>query len=196
MDVIVRTLGAGVLAASLAVGLAAAPSTATLDDTPRPSERAKRPDGAGKKTEPPRTVQTKTVLWFNKSVKRALAEDGITVAAVAPATKRNAVKFAFPAEAMADAISHQGGLALKRGEKSLTITDFAFDLSGKTVDLTVPDVGTVEDALTLKRVKVTTKKKVVLTRVGVADGTAAVLNEALGSDLFSDGMFLAKTRTK
>ena len=193
---IIRTLGTGVLAASLAVGLAAAPSIARPDDKPSPSERSKRPDDAGKKAKGPKTKQTKTILWFTKGVKRALAKDGITVDAVDPATKRNAVKFVFPAEAMADAISHQGGLELKRGEKSLTITDFAFDLSGKTVDVTVPDMGTVEDALTLKLVKVTKKKKVVLTRVAVGDGTAAVLNEALGSELFADGMFLAKTRTK
>jgi hypothetical protein len=190
-----RTIGLSVLTASLAAGLAAAPAVARPDGMPSTSTQKPRPDKP-EKAKGPKAGQTKTVLKFTKSVKRKLRKDGIRLSAVEPAMKRNNVKFVFPAEAMVEAIDHEGGLKLTRGDKSLTITDFAFDLSDKTVDVTVPGVGTVEDALALKRVKITKKRHVAMTRVAVGDGTAEVLNTALDSELFTDGMFLAKSRTK
>lgn len=192
-----RTMCVSLLSASVAAGLAAAPAVARPDE-PGTSAQKPRPEKPEKpeRAKGPKTEQTKTVLRFTRSVKRTLRKDGISVSAVEPAKKRNSVKFVFPAEAMVEAIDHQGGLELTRGDKSLTITDFAFDLSDKTVDVTVPGVGTVEDALALKRVKITKKRNVVLTRVAVGEGTAEVLNTALDSELFTDGMFLAKTRTK
>jgi hypothetical protein len=170
----------GVLAGALVTGMALAPAAA------KP-----KPDKPGSQAK----VKGTTSLMFTKSVKNKLSNDGIAVTAVDPGKKKNKVKFTFPAtQSEPQFIMHTGGLTFTRDGKSLTITDFKFDLSAKNVDVTVPNVGPVEDALDLSKLKIT--KKTVTARLKVAADKAAVLNGALETTLFTDGMFLAKTSTK
>lgn len=177
---IARRIAAASLAGGLAVGLVAGPVVA--------ANGKGKPDKGSK-------VKGTTSVMFTKSVKKKLVKDGIVVKAVDPAKKRNAVKFVFPAaQTSPQVITHTGGLEFVRGEKSLTITNFVFDLAAGNVDVTVPGVGDVPDALDLAKVKIT--KKTVKAHLNVALGKGEVLNTALGTTLFKDGMFLAKSNSK
>lgn len=152
---------------------------------------AKKPDTPGSQS----SVKGTTTVMFTKAVKKKLAKGGIAVEPVAPAKKRNAVKFTFPAaQTQPQLISHTGGISFARADAGLTLTDFVFDLENGTVDATVPGVGPVEDVLDLGKVKIT--KKTVTARLAVGMGQATVLNAALKTTVFSDGMFLAKSSTK
>ncbi len=140
-------------------------------------------------------VKGTTSVKLIKSVKTKLAKDGIKVDAVAPGKKRNKVKFVFPASRTdAQTINHEGGLVLMRADASLTATDFVFDLQAGNVDVTVPGVGVVEDVFDLSRTKV--NKKTVTARLMVASGKADLLNGALKTTMFKDGMFFAKSSSK
>ena len=148
-----------------------------------------KPDDRGSK------VKGTTSVKLTKSVKTKLAKDGIMVDAVAPGNKRNKVKFVFPATRPdAQTINHQGGLVLTRGDASLTVTDFVFDLQAGNVDVTVPGTGVVKDVFDLSRTKV--NKKTVTARLEVAPGKADLLNDELKTKLFKDGMFFAKSGSK
>lgn len=139
-------------------------------------------------------VKGTTTLMFTKSVKKKFAKDGILVTAVAPAKKRNAVKFVFPAaQSSPQAITHTGGLQFARADAGLVITNFVFDLENAKVDVTVGE-SVLEDVLDLTKVQFT--KKTVKANVKVATGSAALLNGALQTELFTDGMFLAKANSK
>lgn len=178
-----RRFAAASLVGALSLGLVAAPALGKPDDKGKP-------DNPGKSA-----VKGTTSLMFTKSVKKKLTKDGISVTAVAPAKKRNAVKFVFPAsQPSPQQITHTGGLELARGLKTVVIKDFVFDLENGKVDVTVDGVGLVEDALDLAKVKIT--KKTVKAQVKVPAATAGVLNSRLDTSLFKADMFLAKTNTK
>jgi hypothetical protein len=174
---LVRTITAGTLAGALAVGLAA------------PVVAKGKPDDKGPK------VKGTTSVMLTKSVKTKLSKDGIKVDAVAPGKKKNKVKFVFPAtQTEPQLINHTGGLSLVRADASLTATDFVFDLEAGNVDVTVPGLGVVEDVFDLAKVKI--NKKTVTAKLNVAPGKAELLNGALKTTLFKDGMFFAKSSTK
>jgi hypothetical protein len=173
---------------SLTVLAAATALTATAAMAPA---AAKKPEVPGSQS----SVKGTTTLMFTKSVKKKLAKDGILVKAVAPAKKRNAVKFTFPAkQAEPGIITHTGGLSFVRADAGLTLTDFVFDLENGTVDATVPGTGPLEDVFDMAKVKIT--KKQVTAKLNVSMGKAAVLNDALKTTMFSDGMYLAKAATR
>jgi hypothetical protein len=187
-----RRVAAASLAGALSLGLVAAPALGKPDDKGKP-------DDPGSKS----AVKGSTSLMFTKSVKKKLAKDGISVTAVPPATKRNAVKFVFkPAlrQTTPQEITHTGGLRFERtGGEPVVITDFVFNLENEngTVDVTVPgdpDPTQIEDALDLAKVKIT--KKTVKARVTVPKNTATFLNSTLKTSVFESGMFLAKTNSK
>ena len=171
-----RTITAGALTAVLAFGTIA------------PVVAKGKPEDKGSK------VKGTTSVMLTKSVKTKLAKDGIKVDAVAPGTKKNKVKFVFPATKVDQVITHKGGLELVRADAGLTATDFVFDLEAGNVDVTVPGVGQVDDVFDLAGVKVT--KKTVKAKLNVAPGKADLLNGALKTTLFKDGMFFAKSSTK
>ena len=174
---LVRSMTAATMVAALAVSGAA------------PVIAKGKPDDKGSK------VKGTTSVMLTKSVKTKLTKDGIKVDAVAPAKKRNKVKFVFPAtQSSSTVINHTGGLMLTRADASLTATDFVFDLQAGNVDVTVPDVGVVEDVFDLAKIKVT--KKTVKAKLNVAPGQADLLNGALKTTFFKDGMFFAKSSTK
>lgn len=172
----------------LLVTAAIAPLALSVVATPAAAQKGKPVDKGS-------AVTGTTTVMFTKSVKRKFAKDGIVVTSVAPAKKRNAVKFTFPAKQVTpQEITHTGGLQFGRADASLTLTDFVFDIENGTVDVTVPGVGTVPDALDLAKVKLT--KKTVSARLNVALGQAQTLNAALQTQLFADGMFLATAKSK
>lgn len=173
-----RSFAAGTLAGALALGMVAAPAI------------AKKPDNPGGKSKAKGT----TSVMFTKSVKRKLRVNDIDVSAVAPARKKGKVKVVLPAQQTETAITHTGAIVFSHGDATLTLSDLVFDLEAGNVDVTVPGVGEVSDALDLSRLKV--KRKVTLARLMVAEGKADLLNQALDTEMFRDGMFLAKANTK
>ena len=139
-------------------------------------------------------VDGQTVVTFNKATWKALDKGGIMVEGVGKAEPINVRSFGFPAkQSKPRFIRHKGGIAFVRADASLTLTKFRFDLQDENVDVTVPGLGVVKDALDLGNLKI--GKKAIRARLNVAFGQADTLNAALKTTIFKDGMTLGRSKT-
>lgn len=99
--------------------------------------------------------------------------------------------FTFPGNALdQDTIACKGGLAFVRADASVKIKKPVFDLANDTVAVTIPGVGQDYELFDLANVK--EKKKVVKAKANLAMGQAALLNQALKTDIFTDGMRIGR----
>lgn len=180
-----RKIATIAVAGTFALGLAVAPATAN----PSQGHGNGKANGKGK-------TGALTTVQFTKSVKQKLKKDGIGVTAYSPAKRLNSVTFTLPASQAAGSslIQHTGALAFVRADRGVLMKDIVVDMANGTVNYTAEDGTEVKDIFDLAKVKTT--KKTVKANWVVAAGQAAVLNSALSTTVFTDGMFVAKADTK
>ena len=129
-------------------------------------------------------------LQFNKKTLNAISEIAM-VDATGKATNVADGLFTFPGNALdQDTIACKGGLKFVRADASLKIKQPVFDLSNESVAVTVVGVGPDYELLDMANLK--QGKRVVKAKVNLALGQAALLNQALKTDIFTDGMRIGR----
>lgn len=129
-------------------------------------------------------------LQFSKKTLAAITDIAM-INATGKATNVADGLFTFPGNALdQDTVACKGGLAFVRADASLKIKKPVFDLANDTVAVTVPGVGSDYELLDLANVK--QKRKVMKAKANLAMGQAALLNQALKTDIFKDGMRIGR----
>jgi hypothetical protein len=147
---------------------------------------------------------TAAVITSAMSTGPATAADGITVVTFSQKTWKklssqmkvkptgrtitiNVRSFGFPAKAVdQDTVVGKGGLAFVRADASLTVKKPVLDLANTTVTATIVGVGPDYELFDLAKVKRGAKRT--KAQLNLATGQAAILNQALKTDVFVDGM--------
>lgn len=143
----------------------------------------------------PKKNKSITTVQFTKSTKTKLKKDGILIRAESPARKLNAVTFTMPVKASTpDLLENKGALIFARADRGVYMGSISLDLSAASADYVQEDGTVVEDAFDIGNLKVT--KKSTRGHLNVAMGKAAMFNEQLSSNVFRDGMFVAKFNAK
>ena len=139
-----------------------------------------------------------TTLKLDSGLAEALADAGVAVAPVSPATARKGGRVAFPItggalnpKTAAGVINHSGGLSITAGETTVSLTNFRIKV-GKRVSLSarVGDARLKILDLSLAKAKVGRKGfalKVKGVRAHLSRGAARALNRAFDTDLFRRG---------
>ncbi len=129
-------------------------------------------------------------LQFSKKTLAAITDIAM-IDATGKATNVADGLFTFPGNALdQDTIACKGGLAFVRADASVKIKKPVFDLANDTMAVTVVGVGPDYELFDLANVK--QKKKVIKAKANLAMGQAALLNQALKTDIFVDGMRIGR----
>ena len=131
-----------------------------------------------------------TVLTFNKKTWNAINAEMM----VKPGGKTmviNVRSFGFPSKALdQDTIVGKGSLSLVRADASWKMRKPVLDLANASMAATVAGMGPDYELFDLAGLK--QGKRTVKAKVNLAMGQAAMLNQALKTDIFKDGMAIGK----
>ena len=188
------------VAVPLALGVLGLAACGSSTNTTSSTTASAEPTTTSTSTTQSALIGKHTSLALNPANSKLLAENGITVTAVAPATYSKTLVLPVDGGQVAVAtvkgtINHTGGVKLSHGEKSITVTSFIVDTSAEQVTALIGGQRVPVFAINPSAEKHETEAGGVIVDQGLqltlTEPAADALNSALGVTAFKSGQVFA-----